>query len=145
MNKVRDLFRTYTYIETSVKNKRKDLEAHLKKIEEESRILAIETSAKKRVALTQVLKTIGEAAVNEQVREFALRSISFTSIDSTENEILRLIECDLDKLTVGDKIRCNQRFCISIFDGYRNEIFISCDKKGIITKIKLSTISKYDK
>ena len=151
MDKVKEYFHRYMEIENTVKSKRKELEARLKEIEKESRVLAIETSAKKRVALTQVLKAIGETAVNEQVREFALRSMNFASIDGTENEILRLIECDLDKLTVGDKVppqlRCIPRLSIGVLDGYDNILDISYgpSPSGAITEIELSIRGKYDR
>lgn len=151
MDKVKEYFHRYIEIENSVKSKRKDLEARLKEIEKESRVLAIETSASKRVALTKVLEAIGETAVNEQVRKFALRSMNFASIDGTENEILRLIECDLDKLTVGDKVppqlRCIPRFSIGVLDGYDNILDISYDPSlsGTITEIELSIRGKYDR
>lgn len=67
MDNARECFRKYGYIETSVKNKRKCLEARLQEIEEESRILKLKTSADKRLALTKVLKTLSETAKDENV------------------------------------------------------------------------------
>lgn len=102
------------------------------------------------MALTQVLKTIGETAVNEQVREFALRSINFASIDGTENEILRLLECDLDELTVGDdapaQLKCIPRFSISTLDGYDNvlTIYYNPNQTAHITEIELKIRGKYE-
>lgn len=143
MDKVRECFNTYNQIEDSIKEKAEYLDKRLKEIEEEAKVFRVKISADKRIALTKVLQAIGETAKNEKVREFALRSINFVSIEGTEYEVYRLIDLDLDKLDVGDKIRCNQRFSISIL-GYRNELHINCDKKGIITEIELSTISNYE-
>lgn len=143
MDKVRECFNAYNQIEDSMKEKAEYLDERLKEIEEEAKIFRVKISADKRIALTKVLKAIGETAKNEKVREFVLRSINFTSIEGTEYEIYRLIDLGLDKLDVGDKIKCNQRFSISIL-GYRNELRINCDNKGIITEIELSTISNYE-
>lgn len=151
MDNARECFRKYGYIETSVKNKRKCLEVRLQEIEEESRILKLKTSADKRLALTKVLKTLGETAKDENVREFALRSINFVSIDGTENEILRLLECDLDELTVGDdtpaQLRCIPRFSISTLDGYDNvlTIYYGPNQTAHITEIELKIRGKYER
>lgn len=127
-------------IETETKKKEKDLERRLQVIEEESSILKMKNSADKRLALTNILLAIGETAVNESVREFALRSINFISIESTANEIYNLIECSLDKLDVGDKFSgWNPRFRINVVDGYNNVLGVSGDISGTITEIELVT------
>ncbi len=100
----------------------------------------MKNSADKRLALTNILLAIGETAVNENVREFALRSINFISIESTANEIYNLIECSLDKLDVGDKFSgWNPRFRIKVVDGYNNVLGVSGDISGTITEIELAT------
>lgn len=103
MDKVRECFNAYNQIEDSIKEKAEYLDKRLKEIEEEAKIFRVKISADKRIALTKVLKTIGETAKNEKVREFVFRSINFTSIESTEYEIYRLIDLGLDKLDVGIK------------------------------------------
>lgn len=149
MDNARECFRKYGYIETSVKNKRKCLEARLQEIEEESRILKLKTSADKRLALTKVLKALSETAKDENVREFAYRSINFMSIESTEYEILRLLECDLDELTVGDdtpaQLKCIPRFSISTLDGYNNVLTTYYNpNSGHIREIELKIKDKYE-
>lgn len=140
MNKVKECFDAYMQIETETKKKEKDLERRLQVIEDESSILKMKNSADKRLALTNILLAIGETAVNENVREFALRSINFISIESTANEIYNLIECSLDKLDVGDKFSgWNPRFRINVVDGYNNVLGVSGDISGTITEIELAT------
>lgn len=72
------------------------------------------------------------------------------SIESTEYEILRLLECDLDELTVGDdtpaQLRCTSRFSISTLDGYDNVLTIYYDpnQTAHITEIELKIRGKYE-
>lgn len=138
MDKVKEYFDAYMQIEAETKKKKEDLERRLQVIEEESSILKAKTSAEKRVALTNILLTIGETAVNENVREFALRSINFVSIESTANEIYNLIKCGLDKLDVGDKFSgWATSFRINVVDGYNNVLSVSGNMSGTITEIEL--------
>lgn len=138
MDKVKESLDAYMQIENKTKKEKEDLERRLQVIEEESSILKAKTSADKRVALTNILLAIGETAKNEKVREFALRSINFVSIESTEKEIFNLIECDVDKLDIGDKFSgWTPSFRINIFDGYENVLSVSGDMSGTITEIEL--------
>lgn len=138
IDKVRESLDAYMQIENKTKKEKEDLERRLQVIEEESSILKAKTSAEKRVALTNILLAIGETAKNEKVREFALRSINFVSIESTTNEIFNLIECGLDKLDIGDKFSgWVTSFHTNIVDGYGNTLSIGGDMSGTITEIEL--------
>ena len=71
------------------------------------------------------------------------------SIESTEYEILRLLECDLDELTVGDdtpaQLRCTSRFSISTLDGYDNVLTIYYNPNSAhIREIELKIKDKYE-